>query len=347
MPSFDPPKTILLRARLEALSVPLLYALFGILWILISDLVLGSMRLSPETTTRIAMIKGWIFVGGSTLLVGVVMRKAWSTLEGAYRDLENELVRRKRTQEELAALARELEARVEERTRHLEAALRELELFGDSISHDLRAPLRAMAGYASALEEDCADALGEEGRTHVVRLQNAAHRMERMIQGLLELSRHGRAGLHLEVVPPDRHGRLVDEIWKEVQVLHPGRTWRFTRGVFPATRCDPRLLEHVWRNLLSNAAKYTRQREEAAIDVAWRDGWFRVRDNGIGFDPAMAERIFRPFERLHRADEYEGDGIGLALVERVIRRHGGEIAVESKPGEGSEFRFRLPDCPES
>lgn len=342
MPSVAPPKTVLLRARLQALSVPVLYAVFGVLWILISDLVLGSFRLSLETTTRIAMIKGWIFVAGSTLLVAVVMRTAWSTLEGAYRDLEAELVRRRAAQKKLAELANELEKRVDERTLHLQSALSELAMFGDSISHDLRAPLRAMAGYAQVLEEDWAVALGDDGLRHVGRMKVAALRMECMINGLLELSRHGRAALHLEDLTAERHEGLVDEIWQEIVGMHPGREWRFERGPLPPTRCDPRLMEHVWRNLLSNAAKYTRNRQVAEIAVDCREGWYRIRDNGVGFDAAEAERIFRPFERLHRAEEFEGDGIGLALVDRVITRHGGKIEVESTPGVGSEFRFWIP-----
>lgn len=342
MTSTSLPKSALRRARLQALAVPGLYAVFGVLWILISDLALESMHLSLELTTRIAMVKGWIFVGGSTLLVSVVMRTAWSTLEKAYRELEEELAARKDAQEALASLAEELEKRVDERTLHLRSALSELALFGDSISHDLRTPLRALSGYARLLEEDWAGPLGVEGLRHVERMKIVSRRMESMIDGLLELSRHGRAALHPEEVPAARHEALVDEIWQEIAGTDPGRDLRFERGPFPVVRCDPRLMEHVWRNLLSNAAKYTRTRSTARISVSYRDGWFRVRDNGVGFDSAMAGRIFRPFERLHGGEEFEGDGIGLAVVERVLERHGGSIEVESRPDEGAEFRFRIP-----
>lgn len=330
------------RARLQALSVPVLYAVFGCLWILVSDLALNALHLPASVNTRISLIKGWIFVAGSTLLITVVMRTAWASLESAYSDLETELAQRRLAQEELARLATELEIRVGERTTHLQSALSELAMFSDSISHDLRAPLRAVAGYAQALEEEYASCLEDTGRQYLERMKIASHRMDGMINGLLELSRHGRAALHLEDLDPTRHEAQVDEIWQEIQAHQIGRTFRFLRGKFAPLRCDPRLLDHVWRNLLSNAAKYTRLRETSRIDVDCVDGWYRIRDNGIGFDPASAERIFRPFERLHRADEFEGDGIGLALVHRVIERHGGQIEVDSRPGEGSEFRFRIP-----
>lgn len=312
------------------------------LWILVSDLALESMHLPPEATTRIAMIKGWIYVAGSTLLIAVVMRAAWATLEGAYSLLELELRERRKAQEELAALAKELESRVEERTRNLASAIQELSLFTDSVGHDLRAPLRSVAGYARALREDHAEALDPEGIRKISRIEHSIAKMDRMINGLLELARHGKAALHPEDFDGKRHGEQVDEIWREISALHPGRSFAYARGPFPNIRCDPALLEHVWRNLLSNAAKYTRGRDPSRIAVAFDGEWFRVEDNGIGFDPGQASKIFRPFERLHSQETFEGEGLGLALAARVVERHGGEIAVESRPGIGSVFRFRLP-----
>ncbi len=331
----------LLQARLLALSVPVLYAIFGALWILVSDLVLGSLRLSPELTTRIAMAKGWIYVAGSTALIAAVIRKAWTSLESAYADLESELAQRRKTQEELARLAQELEERVQERTLHLEATMSELSLFTDSVSHDLRAPLRLLTGYADALRTDHGDRLDPEAIRKLDRLSASADRMNRMINGLLELARHGRSALRIEPFEARLHELMVDEIWQEVSASHPGRVFRFQRGPLADTLCDPALLEHVWRNVLSNAAKYTRGRDPAVIEVEYRDGWFRIRDNGVGFDPAMAPRIFKPFERLHRAEEFEGDGIGLALAYRVVERHGGAIEAESQLGKSTEIRFRL------
>lgn len=332
---------LLSRANLQALAVPIVYAMFGSLWILVSDLALGALRLPPEVTTRIAMIKGWIFVAGSTALLAVVMRASWSTLARAFSLLELELAERRKAQEDLAALAKELESRVEERTRKLALANQDLSLFTDSVSHDLRAPLRIAAGFSQALREDHAGSLGSEGARLVARLEDSICRMDRMINGLLDLARHGKAALRMQDLDGGHLSERVDEIWKETVALHPGREFVFHRGPLPTVRCDATLVEHVWRNLLSNAAKYTRGRNPATVSVSFRDGWFRVEDDGVGFDPSQAEAIFRPFERL-KPHEFEGDGLGLAVASRVVERHGGEIVAESVPGSGTVVRFRLP-----
>ncbi|MBK8804799.1 MAG: hypothetical protein IPN71_22580 [Fibrobacteres bacterium] len=342
MDSTTEPSETLFRARMQALAVPVIYAVFGALWILVSDLVLGAMDLPAPITTKISMVKGWIYVAGSTLLIMIVMRKAWATLERAYAELKVELAERRIAQEEAVRLSMELDARVQERTRHLQEALSELAMFSDLVSHDLRSPLRILSSYAQALEESHASLHPEEGLEYAARIKAVSGRMERMIQGLMELSRHGRSALHLQEFEAGAHESLVDEIWQEIQQNNSGRTFRFRYGPFPPVRCDPRLLEHVWRNLLSNAAKFTRSREVADIQVEFRDGWFRISDNGVGFDNTLASRMFRPFERLHPSRDYEGDGIGLALVSRVIERHGGVVEAEGWPGEGCEVRFRLP-----
>lgn len=342
MDSSTEPSETLHRARMQALAVPVLYAIFGCLWILVSDLALEALALPPDLNTRIAMFKGWIYVAGSTFLIVVVMRTAWATLERAYADLKVELAERRAAQEEAIRLSKELDARVQERTRHLQEALSELAMFSDLVSHDLRSPLRILSSYAQALEESHSSNRPEEGIQYTARIKAVSMRMDRMIQGLMELSRHGRSALNLQEFEPAPHENLVDEIWQEIEQNNPDRAFGFHRGPLVRVRCDPRLLEHVWRNLLSNAAKFTRNRERADIRVEFRDGWFRVRDNGIGFDTTLASRMFRPFERLHPSREYEGDGIGLALVSRVIERHGGVVEAEGIPGEGCEVRFRLP-----
>lgn len=335
------PSRTLRHARIQALAVPVWYAVFGCAWILVSDLGLEALGLPPHVSTRIAMVKGWIFVAGSTLLIGAVMRAAWSTLERAYAELKAELAVRREAQEKAVRLSEELELRVLERTQHLQEALSELAMYSDLVSHDLRSPLRIMVGYAQALEETQGSVLTPEGTDFVTRIKAAGGRMERMIHGLMELSRHGRSALHLREFDGREHEDLVDEIWREVESNHAGRTFRFERGPFPPVRCDPLLVEHVWRNLLANAAKFTARRVAAEVVVEFRDGWFRVRDNGAGFDPSVASRLFRPFERLHSAKDFDGDGIGLALVHRVVERHGGGIEAEGRPGEGCEVRFRL------
>lgn len=337
----EPSKT-LFRARMQALAVPVIYAIFGTLWILVSDLVLGAMNLPPQVTTKISMVKGWIYVAGSTFLIMIVMRKAWATLERAYAELKVELAERRIAQEEAVRLSKELDLRVQERTRHLQEALSELAMFSDLVSHDLRSPLRILSSYAQALEESHVSRHPEEALEYAARIKVVSGRMERMIQGLMELSRQGRSSLRVQEFNPGSHESQVDELWSEIEQNNPGRAFLFRRGPFPPVQCDPRLLEHVWRNLLSNAAKFTRVRDPAQIQVEFRDGWFRIRDNGVGFDNSLASRMFRPFERLHPSRDYEGDGIGLALVSRVIERHGGMVEAEGWPGEGCEVRFRLP-----
>lgn len=330
------------RARLLALAVPVVYAIFGGLWILVSDLVLASLGLPPEVATRIAMIKGWLYVAGSTLLIVVVMRKAWGTLEAAYDELRVELSERMTAQLEAIRLSEELDQRVRERTAHLQEALAELAMFSDLVSHDLRSPLRILSGYADALQESQASGNAEDSIRFAGRIQAVTARMGRMIQALMDFSRHGRESLRIETISPDRHQRMVDEIWHEVEQNHPDRSFAFRRGEFPALRGDASMLEHVWRNLLANAAKFTRERDPAVIEVEFHDGWFRVRDNGVGFDSSLASRMFRPFERLHPAKDFEGEGIGLALVGRVVERHGGKVEATGEPGNGCEVRFRLP-----
>jgi len=340
--NFRQVKHPLRSARLRGLAVPTGYALFGVVWILASDLFLESLRLSMTWTTRIAVAKGWIFVAGSTALIFALMRRAWMALEKAFADLREELERRRLAQEESARWAVELEQRVQDRTLHLESALAELGMFTDSVSHDLRAPLRAINGFSQILLDDHSESLPEDARGLLRRSTDAAVRMDRMIEGLLDLSRYQRGNLILSDLAAAGHESLVDALWSEVTTLHPGRVFDFRRGALVGLRCDTRLLETLWRNLLGNAAKYTRGKVPALIQVEFQDGWFSVQDNGAGFPSPEIGEIFRPFRRLHRADEFEGDGIGLALVKRIIDRHGGEIVASGLPGLGATFRFRFP-----
>jgi signal transduction histidine kinase len=329
-------------AGLNALAVPIVYGVFGSLWILVSDLFLESLHLDPHWNTRIAMAKGWLFVGGSTLLIGVLVNHAWRRLDRAFEELRQELQLRQVAQEESARLARELELRVEERTAHLHAALAELGMFTDSVSHDLRAPVRAIRGYAAILQEDHGPTLPPDALDLLERVAASGGRMERMIDGLLDLSRLRRDALVLQDLSAEEHRRLVADLWGEIAAGSPGRTFDFVCGNLPGCRADVRLLEIVWRNLLGNAAKYTGGRSSPKIEVRDRLGWFEVADNGVGFQADVPDDLFKPFRRLHSSSVFEGDGIGLALVRRVIDRHGGEIEAHGTPGVGATFRFRLP-----
>lgn len=325
-----------------AVSVPLAYALFGAVWILASDLFLESLRLSPQITTRIAVAKGWIFVAGSTLLIGFLIRRFWMVIDGVFDALRTQLAETAQERNKADRLAQDLEKNVEERTEHLRIALAELGHFADSVSHDLRAPVRSINGFSRILLDEHAHELSPEARGLLERIESSGARMNRMIDGLLDLARQGRHELSLVDMDARTVERMVSDIWQELSGLEGGRNLVSRFGVLPAMRCDPRLLESVWRNLLGNAIKYSRVSSPAVVEVWEEDGWIHVRDNGIGFDPAHFPDIFQPFRRYRASDTFEGEGIGLALVRRIVERHGGMVAIDSAEGRGTTVRFRLP-----
>jgi PAS domain S-box-containing protein len=239
------------------------------------------------------------------------------------------------TERKLAELERK---RAEEAVRHLN---KELEAFSYSVSHDLRAPLRAIDGFSQVLLEDQADRLDEQGREHLDRIRQASQRMARLIDDLLALSRLGRSELREADVDVSAIGRTVAA---ELDERDPSRrvTWEIAPGLH--AKADPRLLQIALANLLENAWKFTRNRPETTIVLAARQNGervFYVQDNGVGFDMAYASKLFSPFQRLHAQNEFEGTGIGLVTVQRIVHRHGGRIWVESAPGQGATFYFTL------
>jgi PAS domain S-box-containing protein len=238
----------------------------------------------------------------------------------------------------------ELEARVNARTAELQASLRELESFSYSVSHDLRAPLRAIDGFSQALAEDYGTRLDAAGLEYLNRVRNAAQRMGELIDDLLGLARVMRKDL---AVGPTRIGTLAREVASELERGDAKRTGAFHIDETLVANGDPVLLRAALANLLGNAWKFTRRRVDARIEFGLdqRDGEsvFYVRDNGVGFDMAYATKLFRPFQRLHEPGEFEGTGIGLATVQRIIARHGGWIWAESTPNAGATFYFTLPE----
>ncbi len=234
---------------------------------------------------------------------------------------------------------------MERQNRELRAAYDELESFSYAAAHDLRAPLRAINGYAEMVREDCAAAIDAESRQHLDRIAVAAERMGTLIDDLLELSRITRSPLRRSQVDLTA---LAREAAAELQAGNPGRRvgWHIAEGM--AARADPALLRIVLGNLLGNAWKYTaktkRPRIELAVAAVSPELTFVVRDNGAGFDAAQAaDKIFKPFQRFHNAEEYAGTGIGLAIVARIVARHGGRIRAESLKGKGAAFFFTLGD----
>ncbi len=243
---------------------------------------------------------------------------------------------------ELRVLAGQLEQRVAERTGQLEAANKELEAFAYSVSHDLRAPLRAIDGFGMALEEDYGAQLDATGKDYLQRVRAASQRMAQLIEDLLGFSRLTRGAMARQPVDLTAIAR---EVAATIQQTQPERKvdWAIQEGL--TAEGDPRLLRVVFDNLLGNAWKFTGHHPTARIEVssAERDGKtvFCVRDDGAGFDQAFAEKLFTPFQRLHAVTEFPGTGIGLATVQRVVHRHGGRIWAEAAPELGATFCFTL------
>lgn len=236
-----------------------------------------------------------------------------------------------------------LEQRVKDRTAELEAANRELESFSYSVSHDLRAPLRAIAGFSAVIREDYSAGLPTPAQHYFQRIEQNAEQMRRLIDDLLGLARAGR--MSLVRAPLDMHA-LADRVVTELthQVPHQAR---ISIGAMPTAIGDAVLLSQVWRNLVANALKFSRNsplpRVELGCETVDGADWYFVRDNGAGFDMEYADKLFGTFQRLHTDAEFEGTGVGLAIVKRIIDRHGGRVRAESGPGGGARFLFSLSD----
>jgi signal transduction histidine kinase len=266
-------------------------------------------------------------------------------LESMNESLRQEVEQRRRAQEEIAGLNDNLRRQ----KAALEAVNQELESFSYSVSHDLRAPLRHIAGFSRLLADDYRERIDEQGRQYIARMQAGTERMSRLIDGLLLISRLGRQEMKRSEVDL---AALADEVIAELRRDHPERQVRFSRcGSGATVSADPVLMRVVMENLLRNAWKYTGNRTEAEIefgvDASGGTPSFCVRDNGAGFDMAYAEKLFAPFQRLHREAEFEGNGIGLATVQRIVRRHGGEIWARGEVGKGAVFCFTMPAEPVS
>lgn len=242
--------------------------------------------------------------------------------------------------EEVRSLNAELEERVQLRTAELEASNRELEAFSYSVSHDLRAPLRSVDGFSFALEEDFASTMNDEGRDYIHRIRAGVQKMGQLIDSLLQLSRITRAELTRERV---NLSDLASDVARDLRASHPGRnlTFRIESGL--EVDADPRLLRVALENLLGNAVKFTARKPDAIIEVgrSTETGEFFVRDNGAGFDMRYADKLFKAFQRLHGDRDFQGSGIGLATVSRVIHRHLGTIRTQGKVGHGATFWFTV------
>lgn len=256
--------------------------------------------------------------------------------------LFNDITERKKAAAEIVQLNAELEQRVITRTAELEAANKELEAFSYSVSHDLRAPLRAVDGFSQAVLDDFGPQLPGEGLRQLQTIRTSAQRMGALIDDLLAFSRLSRQALKKRTVDT---GSLVRAILEELGAPWPDRQIEIRVGDLPESSGDPALLKQVWVNLLSNALKYTSKREKAVVETGClkTNGaeTFFVRDNGAGFDMRYANKLFGVFQRLHRLEDYQGTGVGLAIVQRIVQRHGGRVWAEAAVDRGATFYFTL------
>ncbi len=280
-------------------------------------------------------------------LLTVLHDEVTGELQG-YACLMRDVTEGQRLIDMLQELNHTLEARVDERTRQLQDINQDLEAFSYSVSHDLRAPLRHITSYVALLREDLGPQAPADALQDLERLADAAQHMGLLIEGLLAFSRLGRAALQRRTLAMgDLLHSSLNRVQHDPALRRPDGEVAWTLpDDLPEVQGDGLLLSQVWDNLLANALKYSRPRQPAHIAIGWRrdgtDAVFWVRDDGVGFDPRRADKLFGVFQRLHRATEFEGTGIGLALCRRIVERHGGRIWAEGAPGQGSTFSFALP-----
>lgn len=300
------------------------------------DVLLDAIRevLEAPRTEAPAADAGEVLQGYSEALFRKLQRKV--------AQLEAEAATRRRAEEEVRALNAELEERVRARTAELETSIREMEAFSYSVSHDLRAPLRAIDGYSALLDSEASERLDAESRELLRKIRASARTMSTLIDELLEFSRTGRSELRRTRLDM---GGIVRSAFEQLTTPAERERVELRVGSLPPADGDSALIRHVVTNLLSNALKFSSGRERPVVEVGSREEGDRVvyfvKDNGAGFDMKYADKLFGVFQRLHSPAEFPGVGVGLAIVQRIVARHGGTVSATGRVGEGAEFAFSL------
>ena len=322
-----------MQSNTQIWRITFLYFTFGFTWIFVSDKFLH--LIAPGVEVTLQTYKGWIYIVGTTLMLFLLLKASQKKLV-----ISNNKIALK---DRVIAQTEEEKKKLQQLSEELKEANEELQAFNYSISHDLKSPLRVMQGYAEILNKKYGEKLEEEDEKLLAHISASAKRMNILTGNLLKLSSSLRVDLQYEMVDMQQ---LFEACANECRLSYPDTLFDVQVFPMPATRADKGLIMQVISNLVSNAFKYSANSKAPAIEIGTvidgKANIYYVKDNGIGFDASFNKEMFKPFTRWQNSVEFEGSGVGLAIAERIVSRHNGEIWAESKVGEGSTFYFSLP-----